>query len=135
MRLGEDKSGFSYGKMVKDIPIVSDVYFSREYQHRVIDFVTPIVSEYDEMFPGLLVVTMHKSELDKITIGKTVVDYKYTKRGDVQEVIRKGRTREVYLVNHEKRMITPSRFLDGTFLKQSVDTTAVTYSLTTRNTL
>lgn len=142
--LGEDISSISYYKTVKDGALVSDVYFSEEYQRGVIDFIAPIFGKRDSVFLGLLVIKMDKSGLDRITMGKpspnrekdnlnTRVVHSDSKSGlDLQKVIRKGVTREAYLVNKEKQMLTASRFINETFLTQCVNTEAVVYSLSNK---
>ncbi len=159
--LGHDQSDNLHYKIGKDIPAVSDVYFSKEYQCGVIDFIAPVLSDYKDAFLGQLIVQIDKSELDKITTGdlhlisyrknteknvkekkemttvrrggnKLIVsdeNYSSKSRKEMQEIIRKGSTREAYLVNKDKLMVTASRFMQDTFLKQPVNTGAVTYSI------
>lgn len=45
------------------------------------------------------------------------------------KIVRKGATREAYLVNKEGFLITASRFMKDAFLKQRINTDAVHYSL------
>lgn len=160
--LDEDKSGNSLYNMAKDAPVVSDVYFSEEYQRGVIDFIVPVSSEKDGVILGLLIMKVDKSELDAVTTGEsnsressvtvenglkplrtkkrqvwrrggslTTDDMHSTNKSDaaLQKVIRKGTTREAYIVNKEKLMVTASRFMEKTFLKQPVNTAAVIHSL------
>ena len=159
---GEDKSGNSLYNMAKDTPVVSDVYFSEEYQRGVIDFITPVSSEKHGAILGLLVMKVDKSELDAVTTGEsnikgssvtagnglkplrtkkrqvwrrggsfTTDDMRSANKSDaaLQKVIRKGTTRESYIVNKDKLMVTASRFMEKTFLKQPVNTAAVIHSL------
>ena len=159
---GEDKSGNSLYNMAEDTPVVSDVYFSEEYQRGVIDFITPVSSEKHGAILGLLVMKVDKSELDAVTTGEsnikgssvtagnglkplrtkkrqvwrrggslTTDDMRSANKSDaaLQKVIRKGTTRESYIVNKDKLMVTASRFMEKTFLKQPVNTAAVIHSL------
>ncbi len=160
--LGEDKSDNSLYNMAKDTPVVSDVYFSEEYQCGAIDFVVPVSSEKDGAILGLLVMKVDKSELDAVTTGESNIkgspvtagnglkplrtkkrqvwrrggsdDMHSANKSDaaLQKVIRKGTTREAYIVNKDKLMVTASRFMEKTFLKQPVNTAAVIHSLNNR---
>ena len=126
-----DSPFYSRYKAGKYGQFVSDAYFSEEYQHGLIDFAAPVTEEGSEMLLGMIIMKFDKSELDKLTTGETVASSgKNDKRNtDLRNIIRKGATREAYLVNKNKRMITASRFLKDTFLKLSVDTEAVNNSL------
>lgn len=143
MHFAEDWSDMPYYNLYKKGEtgqFVSDAYFSEEYQHGFIDFAAPVVSrKSDGMFLGVVIMKFDKSELDKLTTGETLtlrdtpvsatIPKDDKQKTDLGNIIRKGATREAYLVNKDKRMVTASRFLKDTFLKQSVDTAAVNYSL------
>lgn len=128
--LGEERYGSFHYKIGKDKPAISDVYFSKEHQCGVIDFIAPVLSDNKDPFLGQLIIQIEKSELDKITTGEPhLVSYRKERQKEMQEIIRKGSTREAYLVNKDKLMITASRFMQDTFLKQTVNTEAVAYSI------
>ena len=126
-----DSPFYSRYKAGKYGQFVSDAYFSEEYQHGFIDFAAPVREEGSEGLLGVIIMKFDKSELDKLTTGDAVASSgRDDKRNaDLKNIIRKGATREAYLVNKDKRMITTSRFLKDTFLKLSVNTEAVNYSL------
>jgi len=65
---------------------------------------TPMVDNNELL--GIMVAGMSLTELDEITTDRTGL----------------GETGEIYLLNKDGYVITPSRFIDDTFLKQEVDT-------------
>jgi len=149
MHLNEDRSDthyYTHYKKNRYGHLVSDVYFSEEYNRSLIDFIAPVSDEHGDTSLGLLLLKVDKSALDRITTGETPAPSsgipKIDIYDDVQDggeagsraerrkgIIRKGATREAYIVNKDKLMITPSRFFKDTFLKQRVSSESVIYTL------
>ena len=101
--IGKDKSNDPYFLGGKHGVFVKDAYFS---QDRKIDSITFSAPVFDETaFLGVVVMRVSMEELNKITTDR----------------IGLGETGEIFLLNKDGYMITPSRFLDDTFLKQKVE--------------
>lgn len=104
--IGVDKSNdaFFLGGQKEDH--IKDAYYSQSMQENLIAVSCPFLDSRTGELIGVLAARVKLYELDNImTKGVSL-----------------GRTDEVYLVNKYGYMITPSRFLKGTFLKQKIDT-------------
>lgn len=115
--IGSDKSMDAYflgGQ--KDI-FIKDAYHSRTVEENLMAISGPILDSNTDEFLGVLVARVRMDELNKIT----------------KESYSMGRTRELYIVNKYGYMITPSRFLKNTFLKQRIDTDNFRNCLAHRN--
>ncbi len=104
--IGKDKSNDSLFIGAKQDVFVKDAYFSQDGKIDSITFSAPIFDEDSAVFLGVVANRFSIEELNKITTDRTGL----------------GETGEVFLVNEDGYMITPSRFLNDTFLKQKVDT-------------
>lgn len=87
---------------------VKDAFYDEEFGKGAIAISTPIFNKTKE-FSGVFIVKMEIKELNKITLDRTGL----------------GETGQIYLINKDSYMITPSRFLEEeeTFLKLKVNTT------------
>jgi len=102
--IGEDKSSDPYFLGGKEGIFIKDAYISSHKQRKTLAFSAPILEE-DNKFLGVVVLRISPEPLFKMTTDHTGL----------------GETGEVYLVNKDGYMITPSRFIDEVFLKQKVD--------------
>ena len=89
----------------KEGTFIKDAHISFHKQRKTIAFSAPILDEKNNRFLGVLVFRVSPERLFKITTDRTGL----------------GETGEVYIVNKDGYMITPSRFIDEVFLKQKVD--------------
>ena len=103
--IGEDKSNDPYFLKGKEGVFIKDAYVSSHKQEKTLAFSAPILDEKNNRFLGVLVFRVSPERLFQIIIDRTGL----------------GETGEVYLVNKDGYMITPSRFIDEVFLKQKVD--------------
>ena len=94
----------SYHEDGESIFFVSDAYFSVINQRKTLDVYMKLYD--DDVFLGFLVGEVDFNTIDALMINR----------------IGLGETGETYIVNQDGLMITPSRFLEDTFLKQKVDT-------------
>ncbi|MEA2021226.1 MAG: ATP-binding protein, partial [Candidatus Caldatribacteriota bacterium] len=97
--IGKDKSNDPYFLRGKEGIFIKDAYISSHKQKKTLAFSAPI------RFLGVVVFRISPELLFKITTNRTGL----------------GETGEVYLVNKDGYMITPSRFIDEAILKQKVD--------------
>jgi signal transduction histidine kinase len=82
---------------------IEDAHASELNGKPVISISIPIMEGNESV--GVMIADLSMTKLNEITTDRTGL----------------GETGELYLVNRESYMITPSRFLDDTFLKQKVD--------------
>jgi len=104
--IGKDKSNDPYFTHGKEGVFIKDAYTSRTRKIDSIAFSAPVFDEENVVLLGVVVIRVSMEELNKIMTDRTGL----------------GETGEIYLVNKDGYMITPSRFLNDTFLKQKVDT-------------
>ncbi|MEA1906543.1 MAG: ATP-binding protein, partial [Euryarchaeota archaeon] len=102
--IGKNKSNDPYFIGGKHGVFVKDAYRHQAGGMRALAFSAPVLDE--TTFLGVVVARVPMEELNKITTDLTGL----------------GDTGETFLVNKDGYMITSSRFLNGTFLKQKVDT-------------
>ncbi len=103
--IGKDKSQDAYFLDAKEGVFIKDAYVSAKKQLKTISFSAPIVDE-NGAFLGVVVERAFMQAIDEITTERTGL----------------GKTGEIYLMNKDGYMITPSRFAEDTFLKLKVDT-------------
>lgn len=84
----------------------------------------PVVSVSSGETIGLLILHVIGSELNKTISGEQQIEL-----GAVSGGQGRRETFEIYLVNRDKLMITPSRFVDNTVFAQSVDSQPVRHCL------
>ena len=102
--IGKDKSNNSYFLCAKEGAFVKDAYVSSTGKNSIA-FSAPVFDE-DRVLLGVVVARVPIEILNKITTDRTGL----------------GETGEIYIVNKDGYMITPSRFVNDTFLKLKVDT-------------
>ncbi|MBA7540123.1 hypothetical protein ES705_32417 [subsurface metagenome] len=103
--IGKDKSNDPYFLGGRQGVFAKDVYTSGTEGIDSLAFSAPIVDDNNE-FLGVVVMAVFVEALDEITADTTGL----------------GETEEIYIVNRDGYMITPSRFVTDTLLKQKVDT-------------
>ncbi|MFC1676926.1 ATP-binding protein [Planctomycetota bacterium] len=104
--IGADKSTDAYFVNAQDQTYIKDAYHSESTGRNSIAVSTPISNSKTGELLGVLVVKIETTMLNEIVFDKTGL----------------GRTGDIYLVNKDKYMITPSHFKKDTFLKQKVET-------------
>ena len=103
--VGADESTETHFLGGKDGVYMKDAYHSKSGEHEY-SVSTPIRNDNTKELLGVLVGRFKMTDLNKITTDRTGL----------------GKTGDIYLVNKYGYMITPSRFVKDTFLKQKVDT-------------
>lgn len=100
-KVGLDKSDNAYFVNAREKTYIKDIYYSETIRTKGPTFTvsTPYAG-------GVLVARLGMDELNEITTDRAGL----------------GETGEVYLINKEAYMITPSRFKEGVLLRQKVDT-------------
>ncbi len=83
---------------------IKDVFFDQEFEQNAFALSAPVLKEKE--FVGVVIIRISSDSLAEITTDITGL----------------GSTGEIYLVNKEGYMITPSRFKQDVILKQKVDT-------------
>jgi signal transduction histidine kinase/DNA-binding response OmpR family regulator/HAMP domain-containing protein len=104
--IGKDKSNDPYFIGGKEGAFITDAYASGDRKIDTITFSAPVFDEGNVVFLGVVAIRVSMEEINKITTDTTGF----------------GETCEIFLVNEDGYMITPSRFLNDTFLKQKVET-------------
>ena len=102
--IGFDKSADPIFLEGRERTYIKDAHACKITGKHAISISTPIV-EKNELV-GVVIAGLAMTKLNEITTDRTGL----------------GKTGEIYLVNKDGYMITPSRFLDDTFLKQKLDT-------------
>lgn len=105
-RIGLDRSTDAYFVGGRDGPFIKDAHLSTATGRQSLAISAPLMDEEQGELLGVIVARLGTAELDEITADPTGL----------------GNTGETYLINKYGFMITPSRFLDDTFLKLKVDT-------------
>ncbi len=106
--IGKNKSSDPYFLGAKQGTVVKDAYVSQDRKINSIAFSAPVLDDNNNNneFLGVVVMRYSMEGLDEITTDRTGL----------------GETGELYIINKEGYMITPSRFVNDTFLKQKIDT-------------
>ncbi len=104
--IGEDRSGDPYFGGAKEGAFIKDAYISQHRKRNSLAFSAPVFDEEDPARLGVVVTRLSMEKLNRIAACRTGL----------------GKTGEIYLVNKEGYMLTPSRFVEDTFLKLKVDT-------------
>ncbi|TAM37525.1 PAS domain S-box protein [bacterium] len=104
--IGLDKSKDAYFLNARKNVFIKDAYYSEQLKERLIAVSAPFLDSSTDEFIGVLVARVKMIGIDKI----------------LAESAGASKTGEVYIVNKYGYMITPSKFLKDTFLKQKVDT-------------
>jgi diguanylate cyclase (GGDEF)-like protein/PAS domain S-box-containing protein len=103
--IGVDKSQEPYFLEGKKDIFIKDVYVSTSRQIKTMAFSAPILDKKNGELLGIVVQRVYAEKLFKITSDYTGL----------------GQTGEVYLINKDGYMITPSRFIDEVILKQKIN--------------
>ena len=103
--IGTDRSSNPYFLGAKKGAFIKDAYTS-SIGENAIAFSAPVFNKEKTVFLGVIVARVTMETLNKITTDRTGL----------------GETGEIYLINKDSYMITPSRFKENTFLKQKIDT-------------
>jgi HAMP domain-containing protein len=104
--IGSDKSMDSFFLGGQKETYIKDVYYSEDYKEPLIAASVPIFSSQTGELLGVLAGRVRLTDLNDITASE----------------IGMGKTGEIYIVNKDGLMITPSRFKEDAVLKQKVDT-------------
>ncbi len=104
--MGKDKRADAYFLAGKQDVHIKDAYLSSFHNIRSIAFSAPVLDESDAGFLGVVVIKASMKALDNIVTHRTGL----------------GETGEIYLINKDGYMITPSRFVKDVFLTRRVDT-------------
>jgi len=107
--IGHDKSNDPYFFNAKEATYIKDVYYSTTTGKNSIAVSSPIIDNKTNQVLGVIVARIETDKLNNITLDRTGL----------------GETGEIYLVNQDYYMITPSRFHEDVVLKQKVDTVNV----------
>ncbi|HUV51009.1 MAG TPA: response regulator [Anaerolineae bacterium] len=105
-KIGLDRSSDPYFLDARSRAYIKDAYYSKITGAPSFAFSAPIINIETKKFLGVVVARLSLNELNKITTDRTGL----------------GKTGEVYLINKQGLMITPSRFAKDSFLKLKVDT-------------
>ena len=107
-RIGLDKSGDAYflGAKKSGKPYIKDAYYSETTRQEAMTFSAPVIDRKTGEFLGVVVARMSMDGVNKI----------------IADRIGLGKTGEMYIINRDGLIITPSRFEKDTFLKLKVDT-------------
>jgi len=111
--IGLDKSTDDYFLGAREISYIKDAYYSTTTKRRSIAISAPVLDDKTGQWLGVLVARSDLMGLSNIACDRTGL----------------GKTGEIFIVNKEGYMITPSRFREDTFLKQKVDIVNVGHSL------
>jgi len=102
--VGSDKSADKTYLKTSEATYIRDMHFSEISGIPAIDIGAPVLLNGESL--GVVVADLDVGELFKITLDRTGL----------------GETGEIYLINKDAYMISPSRFKEGVILKQRVDT-------------
>ncbi|MDK1030847.1 MAG: PAS domain S-box protein, partial [Planctomycetia bacterium] len=105
-KVGLDRSADAYFLRGKEGVFVKDAYYSETTEKPSLSISAPIKVDETGEFLGVVVARHELTGLNSITTDRTGL----------------GETGEIYLINKDGYMITPSRFAEDTFLKLKVDT-------------
>ncbi len=104
--IGRDKSADAYFTGGQKGVYIKDAYYSEVIKRPLIGTAAPVTDSQTGELLGVLAARVELDDLNRITTDRTGL----------------GKTGEIYIVNKHGYMITPSRFLQGTFLKKKIDT-------------
>ncbi len=104
--IGKDRGADSYFVSAKKSPFTKSAYVSRHKKKGSLVFFIPFINDTTGEFLGILAARSTVEGLNKITTDRTGL----------------GKTGEIYIINKDGYMITPSLFVGDAFLKQKVDT-------------
>jgi len=107
--IGQDKSTDEYFTGAREDVFIKDAYFSDSIKNPCLAVSAPVFDSQTQELLGVVVGRVDMSGLNKITTDVTGL----------------GNSGEMFLVNKYCYMITPSRFLPDTFLKQKIWTPIV----------
>ena len=102
--VGSDKSADNTYLKAKEATYIKDIHISETFGMPAVDIATPVLLNGEPL--GVIIADLNVEELFKITLDRTGL----------------GETGEIYLVNKDFYMISPSRFKEDVILRQKVDT-------------
>ncbi len=102
--VGSDKSADKTYLKAKEATYIRDIYISKTSGMPAIEIAAPVLLNGESL--GVIIVHLITEKLFKITLDRTGL----------------GETGEIYLVNKDAYMISPSRFKEDVILRQKVDT-------------
>jgi PAS domain S-box-containing protein len=111
--IGLDRSTDTYFLGAREVSYIKDAYYSTTTKRRSIAISAPVLDDETGQWLGVLVARSDLMGLSNIACDRTGL----------------GKTGEIFIVNKEGYMITPSRFREDTFLKQKVDIVNVDHNL------
>jgi signal transduction histidine kinase len=119
--IGKDVSGKGYFlETIKHGSFISDLHKSPGVKQGMFE-VAKLLTGKEEQGPiGMIVNRYSGDSLKKVTLSGIEKEL-----GQVKQLSELGKTIEVYIVNRDKLMITESRFIEDSVLKQVVDTEGV----------
>jgi PAS domain S-box-containing protein len=104
--IGIDKSSDAYFVGAQGQTYLKDAYYYVPLKQPLMGVSSPITNSQSGELLGVLIARVELNELNAITTDRTGL----------------GESGEIYIVNKYGYMVTASRFLEDTFLKQKVDT-------------
>jgi len=110
--IGQDKSADAYFLGGQKEIYIKDVYFSEDYKEPLMAVSAPILDSQTGVFIGVLTARVRLNDLNSIVANRTGM----------------GKTGEIYIVNKNGYMITPSIFTKDAVLNQGVDTKNVRHA-------
>ena len=105
-RIGLDRSGDTYFYKAKLMSFIKDAYFSETSKEETLSFSSPIKDGQTGEFLGVVASKVTMDGVNEITTDRTGL----------------GDTGDIYIVNKDGYMITPSRFFENGFLKLKIST-------------
>ncbi|MDD4899994.1 MAG: ATP-binding protein [Candidatus Omnitrophica bacterium] len=108
--IGQDRSADSIFLGGKDKVFIKDAYFLDAVKKPLIAVSAPMLNSQTGEFLGVLAARVELTQLNQI----------------VAENMGLFKSEEIYIVNKDGYMITPSRFLNNTFLNEKIDTPNLT---------
>jgi len=111
--IGMDKSTDAFFTGGQKETYIKDIYYSQQFKKGLLAVSTPFLDSETGELLGVLAARIELAGLYDILTDRVGL----------------GQTGEVYIVNKYGVMVTPSRFLSNTFLKQKVDSLNLSYCL------
>ena len=119
--IGKDVSGKDYFlETIKQGSFISDLHQSPGIKQGMFEVAKLLTGKEEQGQIGIIVNRYSGDSLKKVTLSGIEKGL-----GPVKQLSELGKTIEVYIVNRDKLMITESRFIEDSVLKQVVDTEGV----------
>ena len=142
-RAGKDEHEKDYFSMVKSDGYFGDIHYSKQFYESVIEVSAPIFDQDTSTFIGVIVNVISGSTLSEVTQSHWIGEHESVKvnsslgayfygqlpssdKGRKHGKLKNGNSsKNIYIVNGRKRMISRSRSIDDAGLNQGVDTKPV----------